>query len=154
MFIYRQFWGPCSADDLLKPHISGWRAQLHRLSSDAPDCTVLLLHSFLEILINWKWTWTCGIYIGFIFLQASFFFLLSLFIYFEREREREREAERQFQAGSALSAQSLMQGLNSHTMRSWPEPRSGVRGLTNGATRRPFLRVSYFESLDVLIFLK
>ena len=46
---------------------------------------------------------------------------LSLFIYFERETERasrgeaEREGEREFQAGSALSAQSLMWGLNPQT---------------------------------------
>ena len=46
---------------------------------------------------------------------------LSIFIYFERERERERtswggterEGERESQAGSKLSVQSLMWGLNS-----------------------------------------
>ena len=51
-----------------------------------------------------------------------FFFFLSLFIYFEREREGGREEqrgrERAFQAGSALSVQSLMQGSISPTMRS------------------------------------
>ena len=37
----------------------------------------------------------------------------------ETETERERERERdEFQTGSALSAQSLTQGLNSHTVRS------------------------------------
>ena len=55
--------------------------------------------------------------------QSSAFFL-SLFIYFERERESasrvgaEREEERESQAGSGMSAQSLMQGLNSQTLRS------------------------------------
>ena len=52
---------------------------------------------------------------------------------FEREREgeckrgrgRERETEDLKQApGSMLSAQSLMQGLNSWTVRSLPEPKS------------------------------
>ena len=47
------------------------------------------------------------------------------FIYSEREREREhkqgrgREKERQSQAGSAVH--SLMRGLKSRTVRSWPE---------------------------------
>ena len=42
------------------------------------------------------------------------YYMLSLFIYFEREREhewgrgREREEGRESQAGSALSAQSLI----------------------------------------------
>ena len=66
----------------------------------------------------------------------SFFFK---FIYFERERERERERvyvcmcavakgqtergrDRESQAGSTPPVQSLMQGLNSWTARSWPEP--------------------------------
>uniref|UniRef100_A0A8C8XTV9 Solute carrier family 26 member 8 n=1 Tax=Panthera leo TaxID=9689 RepID=A0A8C8XTV9_PANLE len=60
------------------------------------------------------------------------FIFLSLFI-FERERERERESEGMsggraeskedtgYEAGSKLSAQSLMWDLNSQTMRSRPE---------------------------------
>ena len=36
----------------------------------------------------------------------------------ERERERERERDRGFEAGSALTVESLMLGSNSQTMRS------------------------------------
>ena len=58
-----------------------------------------------------------------------------MFVYFfgERERqstsrggaERERETQNLKQApGFELLAQSLMQGLNPRTVRSWPEPKS------------------------------
>ena len=57
-----------------------------------------------------------------------------MFVYFwERDRvgvgkgQREREIENLKQApGSELTAQSLMQGSNSWTVRSWPEPKSGT----------------------------
>ena len=71
-----------------------------------------------------------------------FFFFLS---YFEREREqehasgvgqRERRA-REPEAGSTLSVQSLVQGLNSWTVRSWLDPRSEVECLTYWATQAP-----------------
>ena len=45
--------------------------------------------------------------------------------------------ERDSQAGSALLMQSLTQGLNPWTMRSWPEPKSGVGHLTNWTTHAP-----------------
>ena len=75
----------------------------------------------------------------------------NLFI-FERERgrekvmegQRERVRERESQAGSAVSAQSLMRGLNSQTVRSWPKLKSRVGCLTNWDTQAP---------LYVLIFL-
>ena len=79
-----------------------------------------------------------------------------MYLFWERERERssgggaerERERERNSQAGSALSAQSLTHGLNSQTVRSWPEPKARVRRLTNWATQVPhFLQVS-FGSLE------
>ena len=41
-----------------------------------------------------------------------------------------REGERESQAGSALSAQSPMRGLNSQTVRSWPEQKSDAYKLT------------------------
>ena len=58
-----------------------------------------------------------------------------LFIYFEKERvcEQGRGKERgrkRIQAGSMLSAQSLMQGLNSCTVKSWPEIKPKVGHLT------------------------
>ena len=65
-------------------------------------------------------------------------FFLSLFFYFEREREREhkqggaeREGEREYQVGSALSAQSLMGGSSPQTVRSLPELKSRVGGSTD-----------------------
>ena len=75
---------------------------------------------------------------------------LSLFIYFERERastwagEGQRERERESQAGSLLSAQSLMPGLNSRTARSWAEPKSRVGCLTNWATQAPHKNIYLF----------
>ena len=64
-----------------------------------------------------------------------------LFIVCVREREQageeQREREIESQAGSALSAQSVMQGLNSGTMRSLPELKPRVRRLTNGAIQVP-----------------
>ena len=63
-------------------------------------------------------------------------FLLTYFFTW-RETERERERERESQAGSALSTQSLTQGSDSQTVRSWPEPKSRVRGLTDRATWAP-----------------
>ena len=68
------------------------------------------------------------------------FFVLS---YFERERERasgvrQRERrDRESEAGSTLSVQSLVQGLNSWTVRSWLDPRSEVECLTDWATQAP-----------------
>ena len=61
--------------------------------------------------------------------KTNLFSLSFIFIYFEREIEskqgRGRERGRQeSQAGSALSAQSLMQGSHSRTGRSWPESES------------------------------
>ena len=73
-------------------------------------------------------------------ISVYFFFK---FIYFERQRERESagasrgEAGRESQAVFTLSAQSPMQGSNSRTMRSWPEPKSRVRCLTDWATQAP-----------------
>ena len=49
----------------------------------------------------------------------------------ERERQRDRERQRESQAGSVLSARSLMWALIPLTMRSWPELKSRVGHLTN-----------------------
>ena len=67
-----------------------------------------------------------------VFTGTSFKFYLQnfflMFIYFwERERASRGGAERGdrgSKAGSELSAQSLMWGSNSQTVRSWPEPKS------------------------------
>ena len=50
----------------------------------------------------------------------NFYFVFKVFFFkfFYFEREREAEGERESQAGSALSVQSLMWGLNPQTMRS------------------------------------
>ena len=57
---------------------------------------------------------------------------MFIYIFWERKREREKAGEEQKERetenlnegpGSELSAQSLMWGLNSQTMRSWPEPK-------------------------------
>ena len=70
-------------------------------------------------------------------LSPSFFKKIIKFVYLLWERERGRES----QPGSTLSAQSLMQGLNSQTMRSWPELKSRS-DLTYWATQVPLLSPS------------
>ena len=60
-----------------------------------------------------------------------FFFFKFIYLFWETEGERES------QAVSKLSAQSPMKGLNSQTMRSWPEPKSRVRCLTDWDTQTP-----------------
>ena len=66
-------------------------------------------------------------------------FNLFKFIYFDWEHElgRGRERRREYQAGSALSARSLMWGSNSQTVRSWPEMKSRVQSLMDWGTRHP-----------------
>ena len=65
-----------------------------------------------------------------------FFSVFQAYLFILREKEsrsaggEEREGERESQAGTEPSAQSPMWGLNPCTMRSWPEPKSGVRRLT------------------------
>ena len=57
--------------------------------------------------------------------------VLSIFIYFEREHKQgwgtEREGDRGSTAGLVLTAENPMQGLNSRTMRSWPELKSDTK---------------------------
>ena len=93
-----------------------------------------------------KYWWMQRVHNAFGFHPVIFFLFLCLFIYFERESwggaERERERERESQAGSMLLAQSLTWVSNSQTMRSWPEPRSGVRCLTDWATQLPYPVIS------------
>ena len=79
-----------------------------------------------------------------IYILIVYFLFLNVYLFiFERQREREteterdRERERESQAGSMLPAQSPMWGLIWWTMRSWPEPNSRVRRLTEWATQAP-----------------
>ena len=51
----------------------------------------------------------------------NFYFIFCLFL---RERESRRGADRGSEAGSAMTAGSLMPRLNLQTMRSWPELKS------------------------------
>ena len=82
------------------------------------------------------------------FKSLQIYFLNVYLFIFERKRggtcvrvsmqgRAEREREGESQAGSALSAQSQMWGLNSQTVRSWPEPKSSVGPLTDWATQVP-----------------
>ena len=71
----------------------------------------------------------------FFFVLFCFFFFL-MFIYFWGGKNMsgegaETEVDRKSQAGSALSAQSLMQDLNSQTVRSLPESKPRVGHLLN-----------------------
>ena len=51
--------------------------------------------------------------------------------------EEQGEGETESQAGSTPSAHSPTRGLNSRTVISQPEPRSGVRHLTDRAAQAP-----------------
>ena len=53
------------------------------------------------------------------------------------EQGRSRERETEFKAGFALSAQNLMQGSNSRTVRSWPELKLDTQ--MTEPRRRPFI---------------
>ena len=74
---------------------------------------------------------------------------LKIYLFILRDRANrggaEREEDRGSPAGSVLSVQSLMWGLNSWTMRSWPEPKSRVGRSTNWATQAP-------QSMIILIY--
>ena len=77
-------------------------------------------------------------------LSTLYYLFLSSFIMTERGSEHrqvgkglEREGDGESQAGSELSEQSPMQGSNSRTMRSWPEPKLKVGCLTDWATQAP-----------------
>ena len=67
-------------------------------------------------------------------------FLMFIYVFFERESlsggGAEREKERESQAGYTLSTEPNT-GLDFTTLRSWPEPKSRVRRLTNWATQTP-----------------
>ena len=92
-----------------------WSEGLHSLSRPAINWQALQLFQQLS-----RSLFVCLAKVLFL----TVFFLM--FIYFERERASlcmwlggaEREGERESQAGSALSAQSLMRGPNSQTVRS------------------------------------
>ena len=83
-------------------------------------------------------------------------FKRSLFLYFERESERtctwgrgkERGRERASKTGCTLSAQSLMWGSISWTLRSWPELKSRVGRLTDWAT--PVPQITFFLSSQLV----
>ena len=76
-----------------------------------------------------------------LFLQCNFIFFnvylfIYLLIYFEREGqdslfETIREGEKDSQVGFVLSAQNPMWDWIPRTVRSWPEPKSRVRHLTD-----------------------
>ena len=74
------------------------------------------------------------------------FFFQFIFWHTERESrggaEKERGRERESQGGSPLSAQSLMRGPNSQTVRLSSEPKSRVGCLTNWAPQAPLYKKS------------
>ena len=65
------------------------------------------------------------------------FFFLSLFWESKNGGGAKREEERESQAGSILSAQNQMQGLNLWTVRSWPETKSRVGCITDSDIQVP-----------------
>ena len=72
--------------------------------------------------------------------MLSFVSLFFKFIYLFWERERgvgQREGQTEAQAASVLSAQSLIWGSNSRTVRSWSEWRSRVRCSTDWVIQTP-----------------
>ena len=120
------------------PHISISRTQ--KLSG---FCHI----GFIWPSVGWGARGSCSI-----FILKKLFFNVYLFLR-ERERARvseqagegQRERETESQAGCVLSAQSLTQGLNPETMRSWPEPKPRTGCLTNWATWAP-PELQYFKA--------
>ena len=87
----------------------------------------------LKAVISWRAAVMCNLKLSMSYNSLDYVGLKNLFLMFiyfwKRERERqsvswggsERETQNTKQApGSELLAQSLMRGLNSWTMRSWP----------------------------------
>ena len=72
-------------------------------------------------------------------LNIFFFFLVYLYLFWELESKqgRGRDREREFQAGSMMSAQSLMQGSSPRTVRSLPELKLRVGRLTDWGIQAP-----------------
>ena len=86
------------------------------------------------------WMWanilTCSISqrylcINHIFFKIWFIYFLNIYLFLRENAhkqgkggEREREGERESKAGSVLTAESLMWGLNPQTTKSWPELKS------------------------------
>ena len=66
-------------------------------------------------------------------------FLMFIYLFWGRKSrgEAERGGERKSQGGLALSTQSRTWNSISQTMRSYPDPKSRVEGLTNWATQVP-----------------
>ena len=68
-------------------------------------------------------------------LYDLLFFFFNVYLFFEKEStcmhvqvgKEQRDGDIRFEAGSALTAESPMQGSNSRTKRSWPEPKSGAQ---------------------------
>ena len=77
---------------------------------------------------------------GFSYYYYYYFIIFKKCFYFwerGRGRERGREANGGSKGGSVLTAESPMQGLNSQTVRSWPELKSWVIHLTDWTTQVP-----------------
>ena len=93
-------------------------------------------------------------------VSSNFFFNFFFYVYFwQRERDRawvgegqrERETQNQKQApGSEPSAQSLTQGSNSRTTRSWPEPKSDTQ--PTEPPRCPWSAVILIQIYSSLLF--
>ena len=65
----------------------------------------------------------------------KFFFFKFIYLFGGAGGRAERKGEKESQAGSTVPAQSLTQGSIPQTVRSWPEPKSRVRHLTDWATQ-------------------
>ena len=92
------------------------------------------------------------------FFSFLFFFLNVYFWETEREQGRDRERRRhrirsRLQAvGSELSAHSPAWGLNSGTMRSWPEPKSDTNRLSAPRTPLGYFKMGLFLTFHWLYY--
>ena len=117
-------------------HLMDWATQMPQILSIL-KCTFFHIINFPKVNMH--------LIIKVDILNIIIVHLFLMFIYFERERENEwtgegqREEERESQASPVLPAQSPMQGsiLISQTLRSWPEPKSRIRHLTDWAMQAP-----------------
>ena len=111
----------------------------HLMLSVCSDISLLFNLYFHSDIWCWASFHMCishpRIFFGEVPVRALAYFLNVYLFLRERERARERahvhtwaeegqrEGDRGSQVGSALTAESLMWGVNSWTMRSWPQPK-------------------------------
>ena len=131
-----------------KPVFLILRDHMHFLLSFSPKCTVEFPRSY--VITSWHhWVWC-------LMDWCFVFFYFFKFIYFERDRDRERGRERGRERIPSrlytVSTEPWHRVRTHETVRSWPEPKPGVRRLTDWATQAHFVLVFLSFCLFCFVF--